>query len=367
MYHDMAYKIAKIMTEYSQPVNKGDLVVIFATPTAIPLVQELYEAVLRRGGNPVVQGGIPGLRDRFFEFADDDQLSYVSPITRATFENMNILFNIFSNTNTKALAKVDPKKLVLGQQAGRDLIKIFDEREAKGDLRWCILPYPSESDAQEAEMGLLQYEKFVYEACGLHYDDPVAHWTAMRDKQTRLTDYLLDKHEAVIKGPGIDMSFRFDNRLWVSCHGIVNFPDGEIYTGPVEDSVNGTVEFNLRSIYGGREVNGVCLEFKDGKVVNASANKGEDYLFSQLDADEGARRLGEFAIGTNFGIQDITGSILFDEKLGGSIHMALGRSIPQSKGVNESVVHWDMVHDMKQGGEIYIDGELFYRAGEFMI
>jgi aminopeptidase len=368
MYEDMATKMAKIMTEYSQPVNKGDFVVIQAgNGEATPLVQALYEAVLQRGGNPMALGGTPGLSERFFMLADEDQLNFLNPVVMAMVEHVNISFNIFAASNTKSLATVDPEKLAINQKAARPFIQRFEEREKAGDLRWCILPWPTNAEAQEGDMGLLAYTKFVYESCGFHLDDPIAYWKSMRDKQMKLVDYLQGKHEAVIKGPGIDMAFHFEERPWVSCHGTVNFPDGEIFTSPIEDSVNGTVEFNLRTMYGGREINGVRLEFKDGKVVDASAKKGEDYLFSQLDTDEGARRLGEFAIGTNWNIQEVTGSTLFDEKIGGTLHMALGRSIHTSKGANESVIHWDMVHDMKAGGEIHIDGNLFYNSGEFKI
>jgi len=216
-------------------------------------------------------------------------------------------------------------------------------------------------------MGLRAYEDFVYRACGLDQPDPVAYWIAFRDKQERLVAWLADKKHAEVRGPGIDMSFDFQDRLWVSCHGALNFPDGEIFTSPVEDSVNGTVEFNFPSVYQGFEVDGVKLRFENGVAVEASASKGEAFLLSQLDTDAGGRRLGEFAIGTNMGVQQLTRSILFDEKIGGSIHMALGRSYAEAKGLNQSAIHWDMVHNMKDGGEIVIDGELFYRSGEFLV
>ena len=367
MYEDFAVKMAKIMTEYSQPINKGDLVLIQGASEAVPLIQSLYEAVLRRGGHPFVIGGIPGLQDVYWELADEHQLTYVNPVILHAIENIDVSFNIFARTNTKARSNTDPQRMALAQKSMQPIMETYMKRVAAGDLRWCILPYPTNADAQEAEMSLTEYTRFVYNACAFHLDNPVDHWKSIRDEQTRLAEYLADKSEAVIKGPGIDMSFNFKDRVWVSCHGDNNFPDGEIFTGPIEDSVNGTVEFNLRTMNGGREVNGAKLAFKDGKVVEASADKNEEFLLSQLDMDEGARRLGEFAIGTNWDIQDVTGSTLFDEKIGGTIHMAMGRSIPESKGENISAIHWDMVHDMKDGGEIYIDGELFYRAGEFMV
>ncbi len=216
-------------------------------------------------------------------------------------------------------------------------------------------------------MGLLAYTEFIYKACGLHHPDPLAYWRDLKARQERLITWLHGKQHAAIKGPDIELSFDFTDRLWVNSWGNHNFPSGEIFTGPVEDSVNGHVAFSYPTVYGGREISGVKLTFEDGVVTEASANKGEDYLLSQLDMDAGARRLGEFAIGTNTGIQQFTGNTLFDEKIGGTIHMALGRSIPESKGVNQSQIHWDMVHDMKNGGEITIDGELFYKNGEFVI
>lgn len=367
MYEDYAVKLAKIMTEYSVPIHGGEFVAIVGSLRALPAIEALYEAVIRRGGNPTVQLGIPGLDEIRLEHGNDDQLQFVDPIFEATVDKVDVFYNIMAPSNTKGLNTINPARLALAQKAGMAIQQKFFQRIGDGSLRWMLAMWPTESAAQEGEMGIQAYRKFVYEACGFHYDDPVAYWLSMKEKQMRLVDYLADKHHAQIKGPGIDLSFEFGERVWVSCHGELNFPDGEIFTGPIEDSVNGTVEFNLRTMYGGREVNGVKLRFKDGLVTDASATKSEDYLYSQLDMDDGSRRLGEFAIGTNWGIQRVTGNTLFDEKIGGTIHMALGQSIPESLGVNVSNVHWDMVHDMKDGGEITIDGVVIYRNGEFIL
>jgi aminopeptidase len=241
------------------------------------------------------------------------------------------------------------------------------ERITDGSLRWCLMPWPTQALAQQTEMGILGYTEFLYRACGLHHDDPVAYWQTVRDKQEKLARYLSDKSHAEVKGPGIDLSFDFGGRTWVSCHGNMNFPDGEIFTGPIEDSVNGTVDFNMRSVMHGKEVVGVKFRYENGVIVDATASKGEDFLMSQLNMDEGARRMGEFAIGTNWGVDRVTGSTLLDEKIGGSIHMAIGKSLPESGGVNESRVHWDMVHNMKEGGTIMIDGKPFYDSGKFVV
>ena len=366
MYEDMAVKMAQLVTSYSQPVKEGDFVVIQGGMTAQPLMEALYEAVLRRGGNPVVNTGINGLGELKLMLGSDDQLRFQDPSFKLYMETADVLFNIFSSDNTKSLASTDPKRLAILQESQREAVEIFFSRMGDRSLRLNIMPWPSVGEAQEAEMGIQAYRKFVYEACAFHLDDPLAYWHSMRDRQMRLVDYLSDKSHAHIKGRDIDIQLEFGGRKWVSAHGEINFPDGEIFTGPIEESVNGWVHFNLRTLYAGREVRGVKFEYKDGKIINASAAKNEEFLFSQLDMDEGARRMGEFAIGTNWNIQQVTGSTLFDEKIGGSIHMAIGRSIPETLGQNMSTVHWDMVHDMKDGGEIYIDGKLFYQNGQFV-
>lgn len=367
MYDDMAAKMASVITAYSQPISPGDRVLISGNTHTAPLVEALYEAIIRRGGHPIPLVGLPGLNEIKLMLANDEQLQFTNPAMLALLDEIDVYLSIFGSGNTKGLAQIDPQRLTLVQKAQQPVLEKYFSKVASGELRWCILPWPTTADAQEAERGLHAYRQFVYEACALHLDDPVAYWTEVRDRQEKLVTYLNDKNRLEIKGPGIEMSLEFGGRLWVSAYGDNNFPDGEIFTGPIEDSVNGHVAFNLRSVYGGREVRGVKLTFKDGKVIEASAEKGEDYLMSQLDMDEGARFLGEFAIGTNWNIQEVTGSTLFDEKIGGSIHMALGRSIPETKGENFSNIHWDMVHDVKQDSTIHIDGELFYKDGHFVI
>jgi aminopeptidase len=367
MFDDMAPKIAKVITEYSVPVKTGDYVYITGSIQSIPLLEALYEAVLRRGGNPVPNVGLSGLGELKMRLGNDEQLQWLDPALLTRMDHVDSYLIIESPTNTKSLASIDPARTALAQSSQRPLIEKLMKRIGDSTMGYMIMPWPTDAAAQEAEMGIYAYTEFVYNACGLQHDDPVAYWVGVKEKQTRIANYLNEKKHAEIKGPGIDISFDFEQRVWVSCHAELNFPDGEIFTSPIEDSVNGTVEFNMRSIYGGREVNGVKLEFKDGLVVEASANKGEAFLMTQLDMDAGARRLGEFAIGTNYGVDRVTGSTLFDEKIGGSIHMALGHSIPQSKGVNVSTVHWDMVHGIQDGGQIIVDGELVYENGEFVI
>ncbi len=367
MFDDFAPRLAHILTAYSIPVQPGDYVGIMVSAKAEPFALALYEAVLRRGGHPHLRAALPGAREIFYELANDDQLQFLDPLTMEFIQRINVLYSVTAPTNTKALSGVDPARLALAQKAGRPFMEVYFKRIEDKSLRWNITAWPTQAAAQEAEMGLRAYTEFVYNACRLNEADPIAVWEETKAQQEKLITWLNGKKKAVVKGPGIDLTFSFDGRLWVNCWGDNNFPDGEIFTSPIEDSVNGHVEFNFPTMYGGREINGVKLTFKDGKVVEASAAKGEDYLLSQLDMDEGARFLGEFAIGTNYGIQRFTGSTLFDEKIGGTVHMALGQGFEEANGVNKSQVHWDMVHDMQDGGQILIDDTLFYENGQFVI
>ena len=367
MYEDFAPKLAQVITSYSQPIEKDQLVVVMAKADAEPLVEALAVEILKRGGHPFSLLQTTNSGEIFFRNADDHQLEYLNPVLMSTIENIDVLLSIRSTTNPKALSNIDPERMQKSQVAQRPFTDLFLKREQAGELRWNICPWPTQAAAQDAEMGFLEYQEFVYKACALHHDDPVAYWREFKERQDKLCAWLEGKKHLEVRGPGIEMSLSIDGRTWINAHGSKNFPDGEIFTSPVEDSVNGHVEFNLPSVYGGRELSGIKLKYKDGKVVEASAEKGEDYLLSQLDADDGSRIMGEFAIGTNMGIRKFTREILFDEKMGGTIHMAVGLGFQEAGGGNVSVVHWDMVHDMMDGGEILVDGELFYKAGEFMV
>jgi len=371
--YKLAAEMAKILTAYSSPVQPGEYVSIVGNPaTAGPLIAALFEAVLRRGGHPNVQSPLlsPDYSPHFETFlhiASDEQLTHFYSTMMHWVEQSDAIFFLKAPANTKALSSVAPERITQYRKGTKPFQSRYLERYAAYDLRWTVVGWPTNALAQTAEMSLREYEAFVAKACGLDQPDPVQHWLDFRARQDRLVQWLSDKSHAEVKGPGIDMAFDFTGRPWVNCDGDNNFPDGEIFTSPIEDSVNGYVHFNYPCVYLGNEVSGVRLRFEDGRCVEASADKGEDFLLKTLDTDEGARTLGEFAIGTNKGVTRMTRSILFDEKIGGSIHMALGRSYEESKGENDSAIHWDMVHSMQDGGEIVIDGTPFYRAGEFLV
>ncbi|MDF2520846.1 MAG: peptidase [Clostridia bacterium] len=241
------------------------------------------------------------------------------------------------------------------------------QKIGSGELNWCGTQYPTNSAAMDANMSLWEYEEFLFEACHLNSADPVAEWMKVHDEQERIVQILDTKKHLEFKSKDTQLTLDVEGRKWVNCDGKVNFPDGEIYTSPIENSVNGHIRFSYPAIHMGNEVEDIVLTFKDGKVVDAKAAKGEEFLKKMLASDEGASRVGEIAIGTNYKIPKFTKNILFDEKLGGTIHLAVGASLPEAGGQNQSGLHWDMICNMKDGGEIYGDGELIYKDGKFVI
>ena len=358
-------KLARVLVHYCLDARKGDLFLIRATPIAEPLVTEVYRAALEAGAYPSVQVTLPALQEAFFHLARKHQLDFVSPVAAFEMEKIDKVLTVRAVENTKSLTNADPKKQAASAKASGVLSRRLQERAAKGELDWCLTQFPCNASAQDAEMSLPEYEDFVLRACLVHLEDPVAAWKGVHRRQAKLCAFLgKRKTLRVVKGD-TDLTVSVAGRTWINSSGRTNMPSGEIYTGPVEDSVDGTVVFSFPAVREGREVHGVRLTFEKGRVVKATAAKGEEYLHAMLDTDEGARRLGEFAFGTNRAIERFTKNILFDEKLGGTIHMALGNAYPRSGGLNRSSIHWDMILDMRDGGEVLADGKVVYRRGQF--
>ncbi len=360
-------KLAQLIVNYSVAVRAGDKVAISSTTLAQPLLKEVYKEVLRAGGHPYVAAAVPELDEIFFKYASQKQLTHVPKPLELIMETYDVRISIIAESNTRSLANVDPSKMVLQQQARSGIMRTFMRRSAAGQLRWTVAPFPTNALAQDGDMGLLEYEDFVYQACMPDMTDPIGYWKDFSRRQQAIVDWLKDKKVIHVKGPETDLSLSVEDRPFQNCDGHFNIPDGEIFTGPVEDSVEGHVYFSYPAIYGGREVDGVRLQFEKGKVVKATAVKNEEYLRKTIGTDEGASSVGEFAIGTNEGIQKFTREILFDEKIGGSFHMALGAGYPETGSRNESAIHWDMICDLRSGGEITADGELLYKNGKFVL
>ncbi len=273
---------------------------------------------------------------------------------------------IWADENTKGMSGISPERMALAQQASGPVMGRMMERATTGDLRWCITLSPTVAHAQEAGMGLLEYEDFVFGAGLLDRDDPAAAWREGQAEMQRVASLLGQRDEIRIVAPGTDLTYRASGRTWVDASGTNNFPDGEVFTGPIEDSANGTVRFTYPAIYAGTEVEDVRLTLREGKVVEVTAARGQEFLHAMLDQDEGARFLGEVAFGMNYGVTRFTRNILFDEKIGGTMHLALGRSYPNTGGTNESSLHWDMICDLREG-RVYADGEICYENGRFTI
>lgn len=360
-------KLADMLVNYSIAVKPGDKVLLTGHCSAAPLLKEVYKKVLQVGGLAMTWLQPFEFQELFYRFASDEQLKYVPEPYKLMVETFDVNIHIASDENTRALSNIDPSRMVIRRKAYADINHTFLERAARKELRWTYAIYPSQAYAQDAEMSLAEYEDFVYQACMPDLDDPVGYWKRLSAYQDEIIAWLKDKKTIHVKAPGTDLRLNVAGRTFINCDCKENVPDGEIFTGPVEDSVDGHVHFTYPSIYGGRTVTNVRLWFEKGKVVKASADKNEEFLLKTLDTDEGSRYVGEFAIGTNEGINRFTGEILYDEKIGGTFHLALGEGYPESGSLNKSGLHWDMICDLRQGGEIRADDQLLYKDGKFCI
>lgn len=360
-------RLAQVLVDYSAKVQPDEWVLVHGSVMAMPLVNEVVRYVLRAGGNPTILLDHDELNETILAESSPAQLEWVSPIEPLLLEKIDVRISLRAASNTRALTAIDPQRQRQRQVARRALTETFMRRSAEGTLRWTLTTFPCPAYAQEADMSLRDYEDFAYAATFADQPEPVKIWQQFYARQEKLVEWLKGKQQVAVRGPNVDLQLSIAGRKFINCAGESNMPDGEIFTGPVEDSLQGWVHFTYPAIVDGREVEGVELEFKDGKVVQARARKNEEFLLSQLESDEGARYVGEFAIGTNFGIQRFTKNILYDEKIGGSFHMALGAGYPETGSRNKSSIHWDMICDMRTDSEILVDGELFYRNGEFQV
>lgn len=360
-------RLADVLVNYSTEVKQGDWVGIFGDAITLPMLREVFTTVLRAGGNPTLFISDETMSRIFLREASDDQIKWLDPTMTEYIEKADVYIRIGSSTNTRAMTNISGVRMQQVAAARRSWLDTRLMRAAKGEFRWVGSWYPTEASAQEANMSLEEYEDFVYAATFCDKEDPIAEWRNVETVQQHKVDWLKGKKQVVLKGPHIDLSLSIEGRTFINSHGKHNMPCGEIFTGPVEDSVNGWVRFTYPSIVGGRAVSGIELRFEAGKVVFGQAKENDELLQAQLNTDAGSRYLGEFAIGTNFGIDKFTGNILFDEKIGGTIHMAIGMGYPETGSVNKSAVHWDMICDMRHDSEIYVDGDLFYKNGQFMV
>jgi aminopeptidase len=362
-----AERLAKILVGYSTQVKEGEVVSIDGESAAEPLLLAVYEEVLKAGANPILNVSLDGQAATYYKLASDAQLDWISPTSEWLLDNADVRIAVGATSNTRELSAVPPERQTRRQAATGELMARAMERSAEGEFRWCYTLYPTNAYASEAEMSLTDYEDFYFGACLADGGDPLTAWEEASAETKRLAEWIDGREEVRVIAPGTDITLGVAGRKFIPCDGRHNMPDGEFFTGPIEDSVEGEVTFHLPATIGGRDVSGVRLRFEAGKVVDASAERGEEFLLKLLDTDPGARRLGELGIGTNYAIDRGTREVLLDEKIGGTVHMAVGKSYPESGGVNESAVHTDLVCDLRLGGKIVVDGEDFQVDGKFVV
>jgi aminopeptidase len=359
-------KYASLLVDYCLAVKANERVYISSTYLAEPLLQELLKCIYSRGATAHINIELQDQTKIIFDAASEDVLKKENAIQKYIVENFDCYLVVRAPFNLRDTQNVDTNKRIAATEGNKEINKIYNERTGSYKMRRSLCQFPTQASAQEAGMSLKEYENFIFQSCFLYEENPIEAWKQLGRNQQTATDYLNKCKNIHYKGPNIDIKFSTDGRTWINSDGKANMPSGEIYTAPVEDSVNGQVKFTLPSIYMGQEAEEVELDVKNGVVQSWKATRGMDLLDKVFDMP-GARVFGEAAIGCNNNIQRITKNISFDEKIGGTIHMAVGQSYAQCGGKNDSSVHWDMITDMTQGGEIWADGVMIYKDGKFII
>ncbi len=360
-------KLAKLAINYAVKVKKGERIFITGPALAQELFQAMYIETIKAGGYPLLNVQIEGIQELKLKYSSEEQLLYVDPIQKSIMKEFDSYIVISGDYNTRKMSLVDPKLItkVQGSPANKELWDILMGRMGKKELRYLLIPFPCNSFAQEANMDLFSYFEFMKKALFLDKEDPVKEWLQTEKKQEVICNYLKGTEQIHVNGEDTNLTMSVKGRLWLNDCGHINLPAGEIYTAPIENSVNGHIRFTYPGIFQGKEIQNIYLEFKDGKVIKSSADKGEDLLKELLKIDN-ADILGEFAIGTNYGITKFTKNMLFDEKLGGTIHCALGSGIEDAGSKNRCGIHWDILKDMTlPGSKIIADDKVIYEEGKW--
>ncbi len=359
-------KLADLLCTYSLEVEPGHVVWIDAPAVAQPLVLELVKAVTDRGAHVVVRATLESVTSAYLAHASEKQLSTPTPLDWLEVEVPDRRLVIWTSENSRYLSGIPSEKLSLRSRAFEPLDQRVSDREVAGSVKICGTHFPTHSAAQDAGMALEDWQDFVFTAGHVSDDDPAAYWREREAQQQLVADRLSQYQELRITAAGTDLRVNVAGRPWVNAAGRENFPDGEVFTSPHHQLTEGNIAFSFRSLYSGKLVDGVELRFEKGRVVEASAAHGQEHLLSLLDSDEGARYLGEIAFGLNDEITTATSDTLFDEKIGGTCHLALGMAFAEAGGTNRSGVHWDLICDLRQAGRVYGDGELIYESGKFL-
>ena len=360
-------RLAELVLDHSLRLQAGEVLRIEGDATAAaPLVVPLHREATKRGAHAYTALELGGLKEVLVEHGSDEQLDFVSPIELREMDAIDASITIWSESNTRSFTRADTDRRQRQLTAQRQVAIRRRDRIASGEHRWCGTLSPTEGHAQDADMSLEDYEDFVFRACHVLDDDPVEHWRQVGERLQARAEELSSVRELRIVGEDTDLTAVVDGRTWRAAYGRQNVPDGEVYTSPVETGVNGTIRFGFPAVFGGREIDDARLVLENGRVIAAEAAGGEEYLRSLLEIDEGANGVGEIAFGLNYEIDRFTRNILFDEKIGGTMHLALGMGFEALGGQNRSALHLDLICDLRGEGEVYADGELVWRNGQFL-
>jgi aminopeptidase len=359
-------KHAKLMVNYSLNLKLGEKLVIRGETVVFPIIKAVYKEALKAGALVDVLIEEPSLSEILFKNGNEEQLTYVPERMFSIVENTDVFLTLMGTSNTRIMSNVPAGSIRKSTESQHELQKLLFERMGRNELRWAVTQFPTVANAQEASMSLADFEDFVYTACHINSKDPIKAWNKIHDEQQKYVDFLDKRKHLRIVSEDTDIEMDIEGRKWINSDGHKNMPSGEVYTGPIEDTVNGKIRFSFPGIFQGQEIEDIRLTFENGKVVKAEAAKGKE-LLEQILQIRGANYVGEVAMGTNYNIKKFTKNMLFDEKIGGTVHLAMGQSLPESGGKNQSDIHWDMLCDMRNGGEIYADGELIYKDGKFTI
>ncbi len=348
-------RLAEVLVNHSVDVKEGYLVDIDAGAEAAPLVLEVYKLVLKKGAYPRVNFGMPGFAYAYYTHASEKQFKHFPELSWIEAKKSDVFISVGAEYNSKELTSIDPKKMAIRRKVTRKISDLILKKN-----NWVICEYPTNALAQDAEMSLDEMEDFVFKSC-------LQDWSAISRQQDKIKKILDRGSEVQIAGKNTNLKFSIKGRKSAKDFGKFNMPGGEVYIAPVETTTEGHIEYSFPAIYCGKEVSGIKLVFKKGEVVEAAAEKNENLLHEMLKLDKGAKRLGEFGIGTNFGIKQFIKQILFDEKIGGTIHLALGMAYKEGGGRNNSVLHWDMIKDLRTQGRVMVDGKILLEKGKFKI
>jgi aminopeptidase len=360
-------RYAQLICEYSLGISDSSRLIISTPPEGQPLALATAREAWRRGARVSVAMTPEWAAGDRLRDGTDAQVAYLDPAALETVERFDRWLFVWAPGNTAERSGISGERDAASARARMPWRERHDAREAAGELRWLGAAFPTALGAQTARMGTAAWEEFVYAALLLGEADPVAAWRVLDERHKRLIDRLSGVRELHVVATGTDLRVDVEGRAWESCAGSANLPDGEVFCCPPQAGVEGEILFDVPSLQNGRACRDVRLRFEAGVVVDASAALGEDVLLARLDTDDGARRAGEFAIGTNQMIQRAVGDTLFDEKIGGTCHLALGASFPLLGGDNVSAIHWDLICDLRSGGRIDADGEPLLVDGKLVV